>query len=188
MNSAEELAERRMTVAEFLDHDDGTLTRYELVNGTLVAMNPPTTRHVQICQNLGFALHRQLRPPCRAYWANGGVAIDETGDTWRQPDVVVTCVAPYRSFYREPRLVAEILSPSTEKEDRTTKLDFYESVPSIEVILLVWQDTRRVRLRSRGPDGWRDQDVIGSGPLRIESLDVELTLEEIYADPWGEAE
>jgi hypothetical protein len=30
--------------------------------------------------------------------------------------------------------------------------------------------------------------VIGSGRLRIESLDVELTLEEIYADPWGEAD
>jgi Uma2 family endonuclease len=36
-------AERPMTVAEFLDFDDGTDTRYELVEGRPVAMNPPNT-------------------------------------------------------------------------------------------------------------------------------------------------
>jgi hypothetical protein len=32
----------------------------------------------------------------------------------------------------EPRFVVEVLSPSTEKEDRTIKLDFHESFPSLE--------------------------------------------------------
>ena len=39
-------AEKRMTVAEFLDWDDGTDTRYELIDGRPVAMAPvaPTIR------------------------------------------------------------------------------------------------------------------------------------------------
>ena len=34
------VAEKLMTVAEFLNWDDGTDTRYELINGRLVAMAP----------------------------------------------------------------------------------------------------------------------------------------------------
>ena len=84
--------------------------------------------------------------------------------------------------------MVEVLSPSTEKDDRTTKLDFYESLPSVEAILLVWQEERRVRLRERGEDGWLDHDVIGSGTVTVAGLDVRLTLDEIYHDPWASAD
>jgi Uma2 family endonuclease len=175
-----------MTVADFLEYDDGTDTRYELVDGQLVAMNPPATRHAIICNNIGRALDRQLRPPCLAMWSTLGVAVDEKGHTWRQPDAIVTCVQPAKGFFRKPRLIVEVLSPSTEKEDRTTKLDFYDSLPGVETILLVWQDQRRVRLRERAAEGWQERDLIGSGTARIERLGVELTLDEIYHDPWEE--
>jgi Uma2 family endonuclease len=178
-----------MTVAEFLAYDDGTDTRHELVDGEPVAMNPPAARHVVICHNIGRSLERQLRPPCQAFWAGGGVALGEAEKNWRQPDVLVTCVRPTKGFFLDPRLVVEVLSPSTERDDRTVKLDFYESLPSIEAILLVWQDGRRVRLRTRGEGaGWRDEDTVGAGTVRVPSLGVELALDEIYHDPWGEAE
>ena len=186
MNTASRPQQRSMTVAEFLEYDDGTDTRYELINGQLVAMNPPATRHVQICQNIGTAIDRQLRPPCQVYWATPGVAIDENDKTWRVPDLVVTCVRPAKGFFLGPRLIVEVLSPSTEKDDRTTKLDFYDTVPGVETILLVWQDQRRVRLRERLGAGWQERDLIGSGTVRIEPLGIELTLDEIYHDPWGE--
>jgi hypothetical protein len=41
-----------MTVAEFLEFDDGTDTRYELVDGVPVAMSPPAGRHVFITSNV----------------------------------------------------------------------------------------------------------------------------------------
>ena len=112
------------------------------------------------------------------------MAASDEGRHWREPDVVVTCVRPEAGYIRSPRLVVEVLSPSTEKDDRTTKLDFYETLPSLEAILLIWQDSRRVRLRTRRGDAWIDHNVIDSGTVQIESLGVELTLDEIYADPW----
>jgi Uma2 family endonuclease len=176
-----------MTVAEFLAYDDGTLTRYELVDGAMVAMNPPHPRHADIVENIGQSLAAQLVPPCRVYRAEIGVAAGDQERNWREPDLVVTCVRPEAAFVRAPRLVVEVLSPSTEKDDRTTKLDFYETLPSLEAVLLVWQDEQRVRLRSRGEAGWVDQDVIGSGTMAIPGLGVRLSLDEIYADPWAEA-
>lgn len=187
MSAASERAERRMSVAEFLAYDDGTAIRYELVDGRLVAMNPPAVRHTEICENIGRLLERQIPVPCRVYRSQLGVARSESDYSWREPDLMVTCQRPERDYYAAPRLVIEVLSPSTEREDRTTKLDFYESFPSLEAVLLVWQDDRRVRLRERQGDGWREHDLVGSGTVRVAGLGVELDLDEIYRDPWAEA-
>jgi Uma2 family endonuclease len=176
-----------MNVAEFLAYDDGTLTRYELIHGIMVATSLPHVRHTEIVSNIGRSLDRQLMPPCRVYEARVGIAADDGGRDWRTPDLVATCVRPQPRYIQSPRLIVEVLSPSTEKDDRTTKLDFYETLPILEAVLLVWQDERRVRLRSRGEAGWVDQDVIGSGTVAIPDLGVTLSLDEIYADPWGEA-
>jgi Uma2 family endonuclease len=186
MTSARPQADQRMTVAEFLAHDDGTPTRHELVDGVMVAMNPPHPRHAIIVDNIGRALERQVRPPCRVFRAEVGVAVGDEGGDWREPDILVTCVRPEGGYVRSPRLVVEVLSPSTEKDDRTTKLDFYETVDSLKSILLVWQDERRARLRVRGTEGWADQDVIASGTVGIRELGADLTLDEIYADPWAD--
>ena len=186
MTAARHQPDHRMTVAEFLAYDDGTLTRYELVDGILVAMNPPHPRHADIVENIGRVLERQVRPPCRVYRAEIGVAVGEQGRDWREPDLVITCSRPEAGYVRSPRLVVEVLSPSTEKDDRTTKLDFYETIDSLTSILLVWQEERRVRLRTRGASGWVDEDVIAAGTVRIADLQAELTLDEIYADPWAD--
>ena len=50
-----EAADRRMTVAEFLDWDDGTDTRYELIDGQPVAMAPVSPSHSIIVVNLGLS-------------------------------------------------------------------------------------------------------------------------------------
>ena len=186
MSAAANSLPKSMTVAEFLAYDDGSLTRYELIDGAMVAMNPHHPRHADIVENMGSAIERQLVPPCRVYRTEIGVATGDLGRNWREPDLVLTCVRPEQGYIQSPRLIVEVLSPSTEKDDRTTKLDFYETLPTLEAVLLVWQDERRVRLRSRGEAGWVDQDVIGSGTVAILDLGVTLSLDEIYADPWGE--
>jgi Uma2 family endonuclease len=73
-----------------------------------------------------------------------------------------------------------VLSPSTEKEDRTDKLDFYKSLPSVLAVLLVWQDKRRVQLNARIEGGWLSRDLIGGGRVEIPGLEVALTLDAIY--------
>ena len=187
MSAASNPLPKLLTVGEFLAQDHDPTMRFELVDGIMVAMNPPHFGHAQLVQSIGLLLVRSLPSPCRAYWSATGVAESDDGTTWREPDIVVTCVRPDGAYVKTPRMLVEVLSPSTEKDDRTTKLDFYETLPSLEAVLLVWQDERRIRLRSRGAAGWVDQDVIGSGTVAIPGLGVSLSLDEIYADPWDEA-
>ena len=175
---AEPAPKRRMTVGEFLAYDDGTDTRYELIGGEMVAMNPPAEPHVRIAMNVYDSVARQLRRPCRAYMG-GGVWRNEDDDTWREPDIFISCDP--EGFSRTPRVMIEILSPSTEKEDRTRKLDFYRSFATVEAILFVWQDTRRVEIHERTEGGWLLRDMIGGGTVGSASLGLKIPLDEIYA-------
>ena len=61
-------AEKLMTVDEFLRWDDGTDTRYELIDGQIVAMAPPSGPHRTIVANATRLLGNRLqaRSPCRA--------------------------------------------------------------------------------------------------------------------------
>jgi Uma2 family endonuclease len=43
---------KRLTFEEYLAYDDGTDNRYELVNGDLVLMPPPTGQHADIVDPL----------------------------------------------------------------------------------------------------------------------------------------
>lgn len=168
-----------MAVRDFLKWEDGSDTRYELVRGDIVAMAPPSGPHVVIARNIHDALSPRLRRPCASYFG-GGVARSESDDECRMPDVFVSCESRPQRLFTAPRLIVEVLSPTTEKDDRTDKLDFYKSLPSVEAVLLVWQDKRRAQLNLRREEGWLAQDLIGAGQVELASLGVSLALDEIY--------
>lgn len=175
-----EPALRLMTVAEFVAWDDGTDQRYELVGGVPVAMNPPAAPHALIVTEVGAALRRRLERPCAAY-SGGGVRAADDDRTFRVPDVVVSCRPSRGAWVEEPRLIVEVLSPSTEREDATKKLAFHRGIASVEEILLVWSDARRVEHWRREGPAWAVRDVIGSGELELRSCAESLGLDEIYA-------
>ncbi len=63
------------------------------------------------------------------------MAQHESGSDWCEPDLAATCVRPATGFIPQPRLVVEVVWLSTEREDRTAKLDFCESFPGLEAVL-----------------------------------------------------
>src|SRR3954452_4799855 len=120
-----ERARRLMSATEFLAWDDGTDTRYELIDGVPVAMAPGITTHVQIAQNVSMMVDRAVehRRPCRAV-QQGGIRLAE-GPPGRVfiPDILMTCEPiEARQLYEAPRLVVEVLSPSTGSYDKRFKL------------------------------------------------------------------
>jgi Uma2 family endonuclease len=174
---------RRMTIEEFLLWDDGTDTRYELDRGVPVAMNPPLTPHVRIWANLVVHVERHLtdKRPCRAM-PGAGLVIDRAEGTFYIPDLVVTCEEPREAPYvEEPRLVVEILSPSTERLDKTVKVPAYGRLPSVQAIwlvsaarrwVLVWRKVEESRIAHLPYEG----DASFPSPV----LGGEIRLDELY--------
>ncbi|MFB1028994.1 MAG: Uma2 family endonuclease, partial [Thauera sp.] len=76
--------------------------------------------------------------------------------------------------------LVEVLSPSTERIDRREKLFAYQAIPSLREYLLVDPDKRSVEI-SRVGDPVR-YETGTEGAFRLDCLDAEITLDEVYAD------
>jgi len=81
-----------------------------------------------------------------------------------------------------PRLIIEVLSPSTERHDRGWKFKNYQLISSFEEYVLVSQDEPRVeRFMRQGEVGWLMTQFAGlNESVRFESVGCELPLAEIY--------
>jgi Uma2 family endonuclease len=176
-----EPAEKRWTVDEFLAWDDGSDRRYELVDGQIVAMAPPSGAHAAIVINLGAELRSRLRPPSRVL-AEAGILITDRSDTYYQADLAVTCTPPDRGRQDvlDPVLLVEVLSPSTAVHDRGRKAEDYLRLPSVREILLVGSEERRVRYWRRDGPRWIVEDLIGEAELRLETVPDPIPLAAIY--------
>jgi Uma2 family endonuclease len=175
-------ADLRMSLAEFLDWDDGTDTRYELIDGRVVAMAPPSPRHSAITGRLARLIGSALKAPCEVY-VEAGIVTPARADTYLQADLAVSC-RPLDQQDRdvaEPVLVVEVESPGTVRHDRGVKVDRYRELPSVREILLVASAERRVQLWCREGGRWSVEDVIGDALLRLESCALEIPLADLYA-------
>src|ERR1700739_2740378 len=126
-----EPAIRHMTLDEFLRWDDGTDTRYELIEGFPVAMAPPAEAHRILAVRLVSRIDAALadRRPCNAQ-IDAGVVRPDRADSYFVADIAVTCRPnePRQQAVREPILLVEILSPGTERHDRRIKLLVYRQI------------------------------------------------------------
>lgn len=174
-------AQRRMTLAEFLDWDDGTDTRYELIVGVPVAMAPPMRAHATIAGNLIAALKTRLKPPCQTL-VEAGLVPEGGRRTYLQADIAVACTpgSPQDQYISDPVVIIEILSPSTERHDRGFKLPIYRNLPSVREIALVSSTSRHVELWHRTSDSWQVQDLVGGAVADFASVGANVPLAEIY--------
>jgi Uma2 family endonuclease len=176
-----EIAEKRMTVAEFLTWDDGTDTRYELIDGRLVAMAPVAPGHSVIVINLGHELKSRLRPPCYA-GGEAGVRRPDRNDTFYEADVVVSCtpLGPDMTTIPEPVVVIEVLSPSTLDHDLGRKTRDYRRIDSVREIVLLASEQRHVTVWRRRGAKWEVEDLIGDAVLELEAVGVTIPLTAVY--------
>ena len=119
----EQKQEQYYTYEQWLDLDiEG---RSELVNGHIVMMADPTSRHQEIQGALFGQLWTFLQgKPCHVYVSPFGVRLHKNKDTAFEPDIVVLCdhsKRRERGCEGAPDIIIEILSPSTERNDRVLK-------------------------------------------------------------------
>ncbi|HSA80515.1 MAG TPA: Uma2 family endonuclease [Geminicoccaceae bacterium] len=176
-----EPAEKHWTVEEFLAWDDATDRRYELIGGRIVAMAPSSEAHAAIVSSLTIRIGNQLRPPCRVL-GQFGVKLPDRDDSFYQFDLAVSCAPadPARRYIAEPELIVEVLSPSTALHDRGRKLDHYRQLSSVNEILLVASEERRVQHWRRDGRRWVVDDLTGDADLRLATLPEPIPLAAIY--------
>ena len=138
----------RYTYADYCTWDDDE--RWELIEGVPYAMSPaPSRAHQRISMSLSNQFSSFLMgKPCEVYAAPFDVRLnaDTADDTVVQPDLVIVCDAAKlddAGCKGPPDMVAEILSPSTARHDRFTKLRQYQKA-GVREYWIVDPDSRTV--------------------------------------------
>lgn len=125
----------RYTFADVLTWDEAE--RIEIIDGEAFMMAPPSSYHQKICFQIGRQLGNFLEGKrCEVYPAPFGVRLFEQNgdepedvDTMVEPDISVVCdpgKIDERGCKGAPDLVIEILSPSTWRHDKFTKINLYQ--------------------------------------------------------------
>ncbi len=177
---------RDLTYEEYVRQSPEWDVKHEWVNGVAYAMSGGSPRHASVCTNVVLAFGRRLAGgPCRPVGSDLRIHVEATGGSF-YPDVSVLCgqyayADADRHALTNPTVLVEVLSPSTSDYDQGAKFGHYRRIPSLQDYVLIDPDTRHVIHHTRHDDGWLRRDIeTGAVPLR--SLEIDLPLDEIYAD------
>lgn len=163
----------------------------EYFNGEIFAMAGGTVRHSVVKTNMVSCLHGALKVKggnCRPYDSDLRVKASATG-LRTYPDATVICGKPEidpedsaGETVINPTLIVEVLSDSTERYDRGTKFEHYQTIESLRQYVLVSQDQARVETYLRQLDGtWVYSETHGiEASVQFAALGVSLPMSELY--------
>ncbi len=164
--------------------------KFEFAAGRAFSMAGGSAVHSLICANvIRSAGNQLLDKPCPVYDSNLRVCV-RPGTFYCYPDASVICgPIEFDSTDKSgqtavnPRLIVEVLSPSTEGYDRGDKFRRYLQIASFQEYVLVSQTVPVVETYTRQPDGaWGFRAYEGlKATAPIQSLDIKLRLADVFA-------
>ena len=181
----EAIAEKFISEDEYWELETVSEIKHEYFNGRIYAMAGAKPAHNKILFNFTTALGSRLREhSCSGAGSDQAVKVEANG-LITYPDLLIVCPPERYDEHNlallNPRVLIEVLSPSTEKYDRTDKFEFIKLIASLTDYLLVAQDRVRIEHYHRDGETWtvrsyyQREDV-----LNLENLKLEIPLAEIY--------
>jgi Uma2 family endonuclease len=180
--------EHWISLEEYHEIERNSEVKYEYADGHIYEMSGETVGHSRIAINLITALGFRLRETaCRVFNSDMKVLPSDNENPSYYPDVTVTCNPDdYRddsTAIRSPRLIIEVLSPSTFARDRDEKLDMYHACPTVEEYVMVSSHHQEVEVyRRESAREWADiQYTTPDAVITLASVGLQVPMAEIYA-------
>jgi Uma2 family endonuclease len=172
----------RVTFDEYLAFEETCEARHELVGGVLFAMSGGTDRHNIITGNLFLHIAGPLIGKCQVFQGQMKLKVEhQTDGDGYYPDILASCTETDRErlYRREPVLLIEVLSDSTERYDRGDKMLNYLQIPSLQEYVLVAQDVPHVEIMRRR-QAWKPDYLFMNDTLVLESVGLNIPVSAIY--------
>ncbi|MBO0351513.1 Uma2 family endonuclease [Phormidium pseudopriestleyi FRX01] len=166
---------------DYLQYDDGTDNRYELVNGKLEIMNPPTIRHLLIADFIRDSLKAEINRK-KLPWLCFKEAGVRTG--FRKSRLTDICVVLQEQvidlldksavFQTPPLLVIEVVSPESINRDYRYKRSEYAAaeIPEYWIIDPILNKLSVLRLE----EGFYEETILTASQPIVSQVFPELTL------------
>lgn len=179
--------QQHLTPEEYLDRERRAETKSQYFQGEMFAMTGASREHNLITGNTLTLLNQHRRDrECEAYASDMRVKVSATG-LYTYPDVTVVCGDPQfedavMDTLLSPKVVFDVLSPSTTDYDRGGKFAQYRRVPSLQENVLISQDRPLVEhyVRQLERQWMLTESESLEDKLALPSISCELPLAEIY--------
>ena len=177
---------RKYTYAEYLQMELDTDVRHEFWNGEVFAMAGTSKGHNDIAGNIYILLRNKYKPlGCSVHSESVKLELEKE-NYYVYPDLLLSCDNADKTddyLIRNPSLIVEVLSPSTESYDRRVKLAQYRKIKSLKYCLLVSQSSPFVEIfgRTNQSDLFTYDSAAGLDPIiQLPLLDFALPMSKVY--------
>ena len=172
------------TVTEYLLLERDGEIRHEYINGELFNMVGASRAHNMLASKLVMLLGNHLDgTACRIFQSDMKVWI-EAANCFYYPDLMVCCESvedePDEYYETRPKVLVEILSPSTAKRDDSEKRRNYQALSSLQEYVLFSQDQPWVVVYRRQGSFWLRIELSSEDDLELASLDFSVSVKSIY--------
>jgi len=155
--------------------------KHEYVKGEMIAMSGASVNHGRISGNIFRKFGNHLENmTCEPFMSD--MKVKTSTGNYRYPDVMVVCDNDFiHNGYvtQTPVILVEVLSPSTRRIDEKIKLLEYTNIPSLKEYVLIEQSCADITLY-RKSDQWRSTHYFLGEDIYFESIDLTLSVEDIY--------
>ena len=169
---------------EYLSIERQSSICHEYRQGLVYAMAGETDNHDRIAFNLLRIIDNHLGDSSSCRFYSGNVKVNYQDELYYYPDAFVTCDHRDRDdryIKRYPKLVAEVLSSSTQAFDTADKFDDYKQIDSLEEYVLISQQSQRVDCRRRVSEGvWKSVIYEAGNRVVLESIGLEFVIAALY--------
>ena len=176
-----------MTAAEYFAWEVSQPERHDYYHGEVFAMAGGSDAHNTASLNFAFALKSHLRgTPCRVFMADMRLELAKDSH-YSYPDVFVTCdprdTTPDASHLKKyPKLVVEVISPSTSEYDQGRKFEQYRQMPGLDEVLFIDPVRRSVELfqRTQEASQWLLIPAPEGGSVHLRSVDMDVSMATVF--------
>jgi len=174
-----------MTVAEYLALEEESQEKHEYANGHAYSMAGMTMAEDAIANNVRAELYTHLQGGrCNVH--GSAFRVRAGASVYYYPDAFVICdetISGDATEVTTPRLIVEVLSDSTEANDRGAKFAHYQTLSTFEEYLLVDSHQRSVeRFRRTAPNLWTYQRYGPSDDVTLETIGLTCPVARFYDD------
>jgi len=157
-------------------------TRYEYLDGEIRMLAGGSPDHSIIIANLTAAIKGPLKGSQRRVY-NSDVQLKLSEKRYVFPAITISCDERDRNqkeTIRYPRVVVEVLSPTTEATDRGKKAAYYRACPTIQEYVMVDSEEIFVEVHRREEGRWTINTFELGDTITLESLGIQFPIEDAY--------
>ena len=178
-----------MSPSAFLEWERKSDAKHEYASGMIISMAGASPEHNLILSNIIAIAGTFLKgKSCNIYPSDLRIYVPSR-ESYFYPDASIICGAldlsdEIKDTVKNPLVIFEILSRSTEDYDLGRKFFFYMQIETLKEYVTIDSITRHVRIGLKQADGaWKFEEYFNAGEqLWINSIGLPLSIEEdIYA-------